>query len=173
MARPSDERLAALYGTLRELAYRRLGAGGQRKLQVDPTELVHEAFIKLQESAALGGMEREDFLPLAARVLRQVLVDLARRERASKRGGDRDRVTLTSQLAQQVEGRDGEVDLVELDEALARLERLYPRQARIVELRFFAGLSIDETARALDVSSRTIDGDWRMARAWLKRELEG
>jgi RNA polymerase sigma factor (TIGR02999 family) len=162
--------IEALYETLRELAGQRLRAGPAWGLQVDATELVHEAFLKLQQAGALDGRAREALLPLAARVLRQVLVDLVRRERASKRGAAWRRVTLTTRLGSRAEA---EVDLLLLDEALKRLERLYPRQARIVELRYFAGLSVDETAAAVGVSPRTVDGDWKMARAWLKRELEG
>jgi RNA polymerase sigma factor (TIGR02999 family) len=161
--------IEVLYETLRELAAHRLGTPGGRRLRVDPTELVHEALLKLQQAGALGGRAREALLPLAARVLRQVLVDIVRRERAVKRGGDWQRVTLSTSL---VLIDEQEVDVVLLDEALERLERLHPRQARIVELRYFAGLSVDETAAAVGVAPRTVDGDWKMARAWLKRELE-
>jgi RNA polymerase sigma factor (TIGR02999 family) len=159
----------AVYATLRELAFRRLGPSGARELQIDPTDLVHEAWVKLSAAGALDGSTRVEFLPLAAKVLRQVLVDLVRREQARKRGGDLCRVTLSSKLR---DPGQNEIDLLALDEALERLEALHERQARIVELRYFAGLSVDETAAALGVSARTVDGDWRMARAWLKQALE-
>jgi len=161
--------MQAVYETLREFASRRLSAAGARQYQIDPTDLVHETWVKLSAAGVLDGAEREEFLPLAATALRQVLVDIVRRERALKRGGALERITLSSSM----QDVGGQVDLLALDDALRKLEALDPRQARIVELRYFAGLSVDETAAALKVSARTVDGDWKMARAWLRQKLEG
>jgi RNA polymerase sigma factor (TIGR02999 family) len=130
---------------------------------------VHETWVKLSAAGVLDGAEREEFQALAATALRQVLVDIVRRERALKRGGALERITLCSNM----EDAGGQVDLLALDEALRKLELLDARQARIVELRYFAGLSVDETAAALRVSPRTVDGDWKMARAWLRQKLQG
>ncbi len=169
MADSPPEVTRAVYATLRQLASRRLGAAGSRKLQVDPTDIVHETFVKLCAAGVLEEDERGtgEYLAIAATALRHVLVDMFREHEAAKRGADRQRVTLTGELVADRE----EVDLLALDEALTKLEGRSPRQARIVELRFFAGLSVDETAAALGVAPRTVDGDWRMAKAWLKVEL--
>jgi len=170
MVSPVDERLQTIYQTLREIAARRLGAGGKRKFQVDPTELANEVWVKLSAAGHLEPAQRAEFLPLAARAVRSVLVDLVRSRNSLKRGGDRERVTLSGQIAGQQ--RD-EVELLALDEALVELEKVSERQARIVELRYFGGLTVDETAIALGISPRTVDGDWKMARLWLRRALEG
>ncbi len=138
---------------------------------LQPTAVLHEAFVKLAESEAAAFRDRGHFLAVATRAMRQVLVDHARRRSAAKRGGGRRAVQLDESLTGA--GADGPavVDILALDEALDELERLDPRQARVVELRFIGGLSLEETARLLDVSPRTIQLDWRMARAWLSRRL--
>lgn len=138
---------------------------------LQPTALVHEAFIKLVGSTGQGWTGRKHFFDVAAMAMRQLLADRARRAASVKHGGAVCRVTL-SEAATPIEGgRD--VDLVALDGALAKLSALDPRQGRIVELRYLAGLSVDETAEILDVSSRTVKLDWQMARSFLRRELSG
>jgi RNA polymerase sigma factor (TIGR02999 family) len=158
--------VAAHYESLRELARQAVrGRPGQRIL--DPTELVHESFMRLSRSATATPLRRTEFLALAATVIRNVLVDHARELSALKRGGQLQRLTLDGRLLASAEG----VDLLVLDEALGKLARLDERQARIVELKFFGGLGIDDIAKLLSISARTVDSDWALARAWLHREL--
>ncbi|MDJ0973297.1 MAG: ECF-type sigma factor [Planctomycetota bacterium] len=153
----------------------RLAAGMLRSERVghtlQATALLHEAWIKLADLERAAPKDRSHFIAIAARSMRQILVDHARRKKADKRGGggDWDRVTLDAALAS-LEGR--ELDLLAMEEALERLAAQDARKARVVELRFFGGLSMAEIAEALDVSVRTAEGDWYMARAWLRRELE-
>jgi RNA polymerase sigma factor (TIGR02999 family) len=135
---------------------------------LQPTALVHEAYLRLVGHTRTSELARTHFFNLAAQAMRQVLADHARRRRAAKRGGDRQRVD----FGQVVHGSASTgVDVVSLDDALTALAELDARQARIVELRFLAGMTIDETAVALGVSPRTVQLDWRMARAWLRRRL--
>ena len=134
---------------------------------LQPTALVHEAFLRLAKQDE-GWTSEEHFRAVAAKAMRQILTDHARRRHAAKRGGGWQRVTLSDceKLDPQCD-----VDLVDLDDALTRLHHLDERQARLVELRFFGGMDTAQTARALGVSRRTVELDWRMARAWLLREL--
>jgi RNA polymerase sigma factor (TIGR02999 family) len=155
-----------MYSTLRELADRALGRG--KGLTFDATDLVHECYIKLSKASEYRSLERVEFVALAATVIRNELVDRARRRSAKKRGGDLDRVTLHDEAAI---GSGPPVDLLDLDSALQKLTRLDERQARIVELRFFGGLSNEEAAQILGVKPRLVADEWTMARAWLKREL--
>ncbi|NOT30597.1 MAG: sigma-70 family RNA polymerase sigma factor [Planctomycetes bacterium] len=164
--RSMDELMAEMYTTLREIAERALGRG--KGLTCDATDLVHECYIKLSQVSAYQGLPRVEFVALAATVIRNELVDRARRRSAKKRGGDLARVTLHDQAAM---GQDAPLDLLDLDEALKKLATLDPRQARIVELRFFGGLSNEEAAEILAVKPRLVADEWAMARAWLKREL--
>ena len=162
-----DQLGQTVYENLRQLAHRQLKRG-RAPDQIDPTDLVHDAYLKLASAPSLYGIDKPQFMGLGARVLRQVLVDHAREEQAAKRGGHWRRITLHDAL----EVSEGDqIDLLALDEALEKLGQLSQRQARVVELRYFSGLSIDETAEVLEVSPRTVDGDWLVARAWLKREL--
>lgn len=172
MSRTQEELARAVYAALRELASKHLGPAGARMLQIDPTDIANETFLKLSAAGVFDNTEKdmEAYLPIAAKSLRHVLVDLVRKHNALKRGQDRTHVTLTGQAARE-SGRA--VDLLALDEALTKLEARSERQARTIELRFFAGLSVDETASALGVSPRTVDGDWKMAQAWLRVELGG
>jgi RNA polymerase sigma factor (TIGR02999 family) len=135
---------------------------------LQPTELVHEAYLRLIEDDQVDPQGKTHFFALAATQMRRILVDHARTRNAAKRGGGARRVTLHDRAGF---GHHGVVDLLALDEALEKLSRKSPRQCRVVELRYFGGLSIEETARALDVSASTVKGDWRVARAWLWREL--
>jgi RNA polymerase sigma factor (TIGR02999 family) len=161
-----DALVADLYATLREIADRAMGQG--RGLTFDATDLVHECYIKLSQARAYEGLQRSEFVPLAATVIRNELVDRARRRGAKKRGGDRDKITLHEDAAAD-EGPP--VDVLDLDAALEKLKALDERQARIVELRFFGGLTNEEAAEILGLSPRVVADDWTMARAWLKREL--
>jgi RNA polymerase sigma factor (TIGR02999 family) len=132
------------------------------------TALVHEAYLELVDLDRVDWQDRTHFFAVAARVMRNVLVDYAVKRNAEKRGGDRDRVPLRDEDAA------CEVDLTDVlavHQALSRLEERDERQARVVECRFFGGLTIEETAEALGVSPATVGRDWRVARAWLNREL--
>lgn len=137
---------------------------------LQPTALVHEAFLKLVDQTRANWKDRSHFFAVAAEAIRRVLIDHARAKHAAKRHMPGRRLTIDADLDVAV-AADDDVDLVGLDDALCRLARLNARQAKVVELRFFAGLSIEETAEALGVSEGTVKGDWRLARAWLEREL--
>ena len=173
---PEDSSKAAawmpeLYDCLHDLAARALQLeGGTATLRA--TALVHEAYLRLASSAANVKSE-PDFRALAACVIRRVLVDHARARRAQKRGGRWRRVTLDP--AREWSGSNGTdpIDLLALDDALVGLEKMNERAARVVELLFFSGFSIDEAAQELGISATTVDVDWRFARAWLSREIEG
>jgi RNA polymerase sigma factor (TIGR02999 family) len=162
----ADDLVPAVYHELRRLAagYLRRERPGQT---LQATALVHEAYMRLA-----GGnrpwTDRNHFLGIAARSMRQILVERARARGAQKRWGGMDRVTLTGALAR---GEAEDRLLPALDDALARLERLDPEQARIIELRYFAGLSVEEAADALGLSPATLKRRWALARAWLFREL--
>lgn len=163
-----DRVLAIIYDDLRRLARRRLQREfGARTLQ--PTALVHEAYLKLSSSTHLVATDREHFLALAAHAMRQVLVDHARRRRSAKRGRDAAMVTLTDVDAA-AESTLGPEELLALDAALDGLE---PRQRQIVECRFFGGMGDSEIGVALGVTDRTVRREWVKARAWLNRALYG
>jgi RNA polymerase sigma-70 factor, ECF subfamily len=158
-----------IYDELRAIARRQLGSE-RRDHTLQTTALVHEAYLKLAGDANVTGHGRAYFFAAAAQAMRQVLVDRARRRKAAKRGGSAELVTLGDNDAS-VEAYA--VELLELDDALRRLAVRSPRQVRVVEYRFFAGMSVEETAEALDVSPRTVESDWAMARAWLFNALSG
>lgn len=162
-----DRLVAVLYPELRALADRQLrGERGNHTLQ--PTALVNEAYLRLSGLDRIEWQDRVHFMHMAARVMREVLVDHARRRAASKRDGG-ERVSLTGlDLAA---GDAGGIDVAALDGALDALERLDPDKARIVELRYFGGLTIEETAQVLEISDATVKREWALARAWLRREL--
>jgi len=137
---------------------------------LQPTVLAHECFIRLIDRDRVAWTDRRHFLAVCAIAMRGILADHARAKNAAKRGGDGwRRVTLADTPA--AAARSADVDLIGLDEALTTLAERSPRQARIVELRFFGGLTMPEIAEELDVSLSTIEADWRMARAWLSAEL--
>ena len=166
---PADDvgdQFALIYHELRRLA--RHIRGGRSGDTLVTTALVNEAYVKLASSPSFAARDREHFLALAARAMRQILVDAARRRGAQKRGGLA--VTLHEGLASTAAPMDTD-DLLALDEALHRLERIDARRARVVEHRLFAGLTPDETAAVLGVSRPTVDRDWRAARAWLAVQL--
>lgn len=152
---------------------RRLAASALRRERADhtlqPTALVHEAFLRLVDVPEDRWNDRGHFVAIASRAMRRILVDHARSRKALKRGHAEIRVPLDD--VDVASSESGGVDLVALDEALGRLAALDERQARIVELRFFGGLTVEETAALIGSSARTVKRDWHMARAWLKREL--
>ena len=135
------------------------------------TALVHEAYLRLAGAQDLPWQNRTHFFAIAATLMRRILVEHARKKAASKRGGADVRLTLDESLA--MTDRAQGVDVIAVDEALDRLAAVDAQQARVVELRFFSGLSVEETAEALGVSPRTVKRDWAVAKAWLHRELSG
>ena len=156
-----------VYQQLRQIAQRQLHSDADAR-NWDATELVHEAYIRLIGDAPVAWKDRVHFFAMASTAIRRVLVDHARQRKSQKRGGDAEQVNLTlSGLGRE----DARFELLDLDDALTRLKELSPRQATLVELRFFGGLTQDEAAESLGVSRRTVAGDWAMARAWLHREL--
>ena len=132
------------------------------------TALVNEAYLRRFDLDRIDWQNRVHFLSMAARVMRRVLVDVARERLADKRGGDLVKVTLDEAL---VPGRGADVSIIKLDDALKALAAVDERKSRVLELRFFAGLSVEETAESLGVSSKTVARDWDFARAWLRREM--
>jgi RNA polymerase sigma factor (TIGR02999 family) len=164
-----DRMIPLVYAELRRIAARALVAE-RREHTLQPTALVNEAYVRLVERPNAAWQDRAHFLACAARLMRQILVDHARAHRADKRGGGLLRVTLGEE-ALAAEGP--EVDLLALDAALERLAGQDEQKSRIVELRYFGGLSNEETAEALGISPRTVKRGWALARAWLRRELEG
>ncbi|MEM8559810.1 MAG: sigma-70 family RNA polymerase sigma factor [Bacteroidota bacterium] len=172
------ERLFPLvYDELRALARRQRG-GWRGQQTLNTTALVHEAYLRLQEGASTaegGGFEnRAHFLGVAAKAMRHILVDYARRQQAQKRGGDQHRVDLDAP-GLSIANPDGPAltDLLALDGALDRLAERDARAAQIVECRFFADMTIEETAAVVGVSTPTVKRSWRMAQAWLYREMQG
>lgn len=163
-----DRLIPMVYGELKSVARSHLRREAERPF--DTTGLVHEAYLRLADVDSLSLESRSHFLSIAARAMRQILIDQARRRSAKKRGGGRIRVTLRTEALRVTSGDEG---LIALNDALERLSELSPRQGRVVECRVFAEMTIAETARALDVSPATIKRDWSMARAWLNRELGG
>jgi RNA polymerase sigma factor (TIGR02999 family) len=163
-----DEVFTRVYNELRTLARQvRRGGSGQT---LDTTALVHEAYIKLAHSADIDWEGRAHFFGVAARAMRQVLVDAARRRLAQKRGGEDGWLVTLDESSHAAPVRAA--GLVALDGALERLAAVDPRRARVVEHRFFAGLTTRETAEVLGVSTGTVERDWRAARAWLSVEVE-
>ena len=167
-SRDADELSKAVYQELRRLAasYMRRERQGQT---LQATALVHEAYLRLAESDPVW-TDRRHFVGIAARSMRQILVERARARGAQKRWGDMNRVTLSETL---VGAAHEDAMLPALDEALSRLELIDPEQARLVELRYFVGLTNEETADALGLSPATVKRRWALARAWLFRELSG
>lgn len=167
-----DRLMQAVYTRLHRLARHALARETGHSLE--PTALIHELYLGLVDQRRANWENRAHFFAVAAQLMRRILVDHARARRALKRGGPRGVVHLDSarDLAAGLPGRDP-VDILELNQALDRLSARSPEQGRIVEMRFFAGLSVEETAHVLGRSPRTVKREWRLARAWLFRELHG
>ena len=162
-----DQLFAAVYQQLRNLAgqfFRREPEGNT----LQPTALVHEAYMKLVDQTHADWHGRTHFFAVAAQAMRRILVDHARQRGAAKRGGNRHRIALDDNLAVE-SNRD--TDLLALDDALTKLTKLDPRQARMIELRFFGGLSVAAVAKVMGMSTRSAEREWTMVRAWLRREL--
>ena len=164
-----EELLPLVEAELRRLA-RIYMAKERRGHTLQVTALVNEAFLRLVDAKGLRWQDRSHFLGISARLMRRVLVDHARARGYQKRGGGAERVTLTDALAIAPESS---MNLIDLDRALEGLAVVDARKAKVVELRFFGGLSVEETAGVLHVSNDTIKRDWRLAKLWLLRELEG
>ena len=164
-----DELIPIVYAELRKLARQQL-CGERPDHSLQPTTLTHEAFLRLFGTRQVGWQNRAHFFAVASQLMRRVLVEHARKRQTVKRGGMPTRVTL-DEADTPVEPVD--VDVVALHEALTQLEEVDPRQSRIVELRYFGGLNMEETAEVLSVSPATVKRDWRVAKLWLRRALEG
>jgi RNA polymerase sigma factor (TIGR02999 family) len=165
---PIDLLLPLVYDELREMASRRLRREG-RDLTLSPTELVHEAYLRLGDTSGVTARGRAYFFAAAARAMRRIIVDHARRRGRRKRGGGDRAITLDDAIAL-VDGPD--VDVLDLEPGLERLATIAERAARVVECRFYGGLSVDDTATALGVTTRTVNRDWQFARAWLHDHLK-
>ena len=162
--RASAQLLETVYATLRQIALGQL-RGERAGHTLQPTALVHEAYLRILGQRELDWRDRAHFFGLAAVTMRRVLVDHARRRRAKKRDAELFRpLTVTA-------GLDGDVDLLDLDRALTRFAEAFPRPAQVVEMRYFAGLELGDIATALAISLRTAERDWRFARAWLREAL--
>jgi RNA polymerase sigma factor (TIGR02999 family) len=166
-----EELLPLVYDELRRLAalYLRREQPGHT---LQATALVHEAYLRLVDQTSVNWQNRAHFFGAAANLMRQILIQHARARHADKRGGDQQKLYLdeVSNLADKLTTQPG-MDLITLDEALERLARVAPQQSRVVELRYFGGLSISETAEVLGISPATVKREWTMAKAWLHREI--
>ena len=162
-----DKLIPIVYEELRRQAARYL----QRERPghtLQTTALVHEAYVRLIDQAGVRWQNRAHFFGIAAEMMRRILVDHARKRRAAKRGGDALKLTLNEALNASGERN---LDLIAVDDALTKLAALDQQQARVVELRFFGGLNVEETAEVLSISARTVKRDWSVAKAWIRREL--
>jgi RNA polymerase sigma-70 factor (ECF subfamily) len=164
------ELIPVVYAELRRIGRRSLKS--QRdQLMLQPTALVHEAWLRLAGKTRVSLVNRAQFYALAGKIMRDILVDHVRRERASKRGGSRVGIALDDAALPSPQP-PRHVDFLILDEALTRLADIKPRYTQIAEMRYLAGLTIEETAAALQVSHATIEREWKIAQAWLRRELK-
>jgi RNA polymerase sigma factor (TIGR02999 family) len=162
-----SELVALVYHELRRIARRQMrGERGEHTLQ--PSALVNEAYSRLLELKQMKWKNRAHFFAMSARIMRRILVDAARARKFQKRGGNAARVSLDLAL---IASPDPDRDLVALDDALEALAEMDPRKSQVVEMRFFGGLSVEETAEVLDVSIGTVMRDWQIAKVWLLREL--
>jgi RNA polymerase sigma factor (TIGR02999 family) len=163
-----DELLDAVYDDLRRLAHHHL-RHERPGHTLQTTAIVHDAYLQLVDQRYVRWQNRTHFFAIASHLIRRILVAHARRRSADKRGGGAIRVALHPEMAA---SKPRDIALVAMDRALEALEQVDPQQSRIVELRFFGGLTVEETAEVLGISSRTVKRDWRMAKAWLQRALE-
>ncbi|MGD8700346.1 MAG: sigma-70 family RNA polymerase sigma factor [Gemmatimonadales bacterium] len=163
-----DRLLAVVYQELKRVAQRQMRRE-RAGHTLDTTGLVHEAYLRLVDQSEAEWQDRAHFFGVAARAMRQILIDHARRRAAQKRGGGWERATLDEDL---VGGQAPTEELLALDDALERLGQLDPRLSQVVEYRFFAGLTEEETAALLGITTRTVQRDWAKARAWLHKELD-
>jgi RNA polymerase sigma factor (TIGR02999 family) len=165
----AEARLVTLvYDELRRIAARYM-RHERADHSLQPTALVHEAYLKLRKMNAIDWQSRSHFLAVSAHTMRQILVDHARTKNAGKRGAEWDKVSCD--VGELIAAAASTVNIVDLDEALGRLETFDQRQAKVVEMRFFGGLNEDEIGTELGISERTVKRDWRIAKAWLYHEL--
>lgn len=165
-----DKLYPVIYGELRQLAY------GHMNRQEDDhtlskTDLVHEAYLKMIDQTSINFSDKSHFLAISSKCMRQILIDHARKKYALKRGGKKKDLTFIDEIFSKHE-QDAQ-DLINIDKALNKLEQLNERLSRVVEMRFFGDMSIEDTAEALDVSKSTVKRDWMKARGWLYKELKG
>ena len=165
----ADQLIQAVYDKLHALAKELLRHESPAHT-LQPTALVNEAYLRMVDQNRVDWKGTTHFYAISARMMRRILVDHARGKKREKRGGGRERIKLTEDIC--VANRDDE-DVLDVDDAINKLSKLNPRQAEVVELRFFGGLSVAQVAEALGVSKRTIESDWTVLRAWLRRELSG
>ena len=163
-----EELIPVVYGELRRIAGRYL-RHERPDHTLQPTVLVHEAYLKLVDQDRARWQNRAQFFGVAAQLMRRILVDHARMHAAAKRGGGMTPITLVDVAGA---SPSGGIDVIAVDEALTRLTSLYPEQGRLVELRFFGGLTIEETGEAMGISPATVKRQWTVARAWLLRHLK-
>ena len=163
----ADRLLPLVYDQLRRLAGSMLNQESPGNT-LQPTALVHETYLRMADQTRVDWRGKSHFFAIGAKMMRRILVDHARGKKRNKRGGDMPRIPLTDDLC--VTSRNEE-DVLAVEEALKKLAELDPRQAQIVELRFFGGLTMEEVAEVLNVSKRTVESEWTMVRAWLRREL--
>ncbi len=163
-----DEVMPFVYHEMHKMAERRL-SGERPDHTYSATALVHEAYLKLADFNKIDWQNRNHFFGMASQVMRNILVNYAIKRTAEKRGGKQQRITLSSHHGWNEVNLD---EIISLDDALKKLEAISERQAKVVECRFFGGLTIEETAGALGISEPTVSRDWQVARAWLNRELE-
>jgi RNA polymerase sigma factor (TIGR02999 family) len=162
-----EQLVPLVYEELRRMA-RHMLAKERPGHTLQSAALVHEAYVRLVGHSSVHWDDRVHFFAVASQLMRRILVDYARKRQADKRGGDAVTLTLDEHL---VPAQQRELDVVALDDALAELGRMSPQQSQVVEMRFFAGLSIEETAQALGISPATVKREWTLARAWLYREM--
>jgi len=162
-----NELIPLVYHEMHNMAYGRL-LGERLDHTYSATALVHEAYLKLVDFNRINWQNREHFFGIASQIMRNILVDYAVKQKAVKRGGKRNRVTLGERHIKSEINLD---EILSVDQALKKLEILDERQAKVVECRFFGGLTIEETAGTLGISEPTVSRDWKVARAWLNREL--
>lgn len=165
----TERLLALVYDELRQIAAR-IMSRERVNHTLQPTALVHEVYLKLVDQNAVAWNDRAHFLGIAARAMRQILVDHARGKGAAKRGSGWQQVTLDEELTPMA---SSEIELLDLNDALDKLTAVDERAGRVAELRLFGGMTVKETAHVLGVSRRTVDDDWAMARLWLSREMSG
>lgn len=166
----ADQFMPVIYDELRRQAHRFLNRE-RANHTLQTTALVHEAYLRLTEQRDVSWQNRAQFFGLAAQMMRRILVNYAVNRKRDKRGGSAEKLQLDETI--QIQAADKSIDLIELDEALNRLAKLDERQARVIELRYFGGLSIEETAEVMAISPATVKREWNMAKTWLRSELIG
>jgi len=162
-----DELIPLVYNEMHKMAFGRL-IGERPDHTYSATALVHEAYLKLVDFNRIDWQNRNHFFAIASQVMRNILVDYAVKQKAQKRGGNRNKVTLSEQYVKHEMNLE---EILSVDHSLKKLSKIDERQAKVVECRFFGGLTIEETANTLGISEPTVSRDWKVARAWLNREL--